>query len=299
MKILSILLVAGLVLGFVGNAVGAGEIIRGIVPTGIMPDGMEDPELEVSMMETDGGGRIVIYKTPAGGKVVKTSGVIGVFGGGGECDGECGSGSDGAPPEVLLYAPNMYLAVDIAKNDRRVQELLEGGYDITAIEGPFDEGASTLVLSMSKRYQVTIDMNSKSIISVEPRNYSLDADELFIGHGGTYTGSTLPLRSPREDLKDISPACSSDISDDTVIVLYWDSCVYCAFEKQVVENLTKEGYKFCWVNAKDDNARAAAAKWVADDISGVPQFICAGTKETKLGYTQESELKKFSDACNQ
>ncbi len=88
------------------------------------------------------------------------------------------------------------------------------------------------------------------------------------------------------------------ISKETVIFYYADWCPYCKKMKDVVDELEIEGYDFYWANAESDDAKKMIDECFSDIVEGaVPEFICAGSKEFKLGEMSKAELKGFAERC--
>jgi thiol-disulfide isomerase/thioredoxin len=88
------------------------------------------------------------------------------------------------------------------------------------------------------------------------------------------------------------------LTSDTVIFHHADWCSYCNRMKPIVEELENEGYKFHWSETSNNIGVDVVQSCFEDVIQGgVPQFICAGTKEFKMGAIPKSDLKDFADNC--
>lgn len=103
-----------------------------------------------------------------------------------------------------------------------------------------------------------------------------------------------------EIISDSNDSCySSEFSSDTVIFYHADWCPHCRNMIPIVEELEKEGYKFHSAESTSGEGVAIVTKCFSDVIQGsIPQFICAGTKVSKLGELSKSALKEFAENCN-
>ena len=103
-----------------------------------------------------------------------------------------------------------------------------------------------------------------------------------------------------ETLKEETETCYTDydISSDTVIFYHTEWCPHCNNMMPIIEELEDEGYHFLWVEANSGENTAVIDDCFTDVIQGgVPEFICAATKEFDLGEMSKKELKDFADNC--
>lgn len=88
-----------------------------------------------------------------------------------------------------------------------------------------------------------------------------------------------------------------DITEDTVIFVYSDSCPHCANMKPLIKELEEEGYNFYWATGSDAKSQELLNECFADVMSGyVPQFICPNGIE-HTGEMPIEDLKDFADKC--
>ncbi|MEE9525319.1 MAG: peptidylprolyl isomerase [Candidatus Woesearchaeota archaeon] len=88
------------------------------------------------------------------------------------------------------------------------------------------------------------------------------------------------------------------LESNTVIFYHADWCGYCKTMKPIVEMLSDEGYSFHSAETSNKVGTDVVDACFKDVIQGgVPQFICAGSKEFKMGAMDKSVLKKFADEC--
>ncbi|MBW2978045.1 SurA N-terminal domain-containing protein [Candidatus Woesearchaeota archaeon] len=88
------------------------------------------------------------------------------------------------------------------------------------------------------------------------------------------------------------------LSDETIIFYHANWCPHCKDMVPIVEELEGEGYRFAWVDVEESGAMAVINDCFSDVVGqGVPEFICAGNKELKMGAMSKSALKKFADSC--
>jgi len=88
------------------------------------------------------------------------------------------------------------------------------------------------------------------------------------------------------------------LNDETVIFYHASWCPHCRNMMPIVKELEEEGYSFAWVDVEDKEAMVIINDCFSNAVGqGVPEFICAGSKEMKLGAMSKSALKKFADAC--
>lgn len=89
------------------------------------------------------------------------------------------------------------------------------------------------------------------------------------------------------------------VSDNTVIFYHADWCPHCNNMKPIVQELENQGFSFVWVETEDNQAMNMIKECFSDVIGkGVPEFICAGSKEVKMGEMSKSKLKEFAENCN-
>lgn len=85
----------------------------------------------------------------------------------------------------------------------------------------------------------------------------------------------------------------------TVIFYHSDSCGYCNKMKPIIEELEEEGYDFHWAETSEEDASVVRGCYADVLGSGVPEFICAGSRDVKIGAMSKSALKSFSDNCRE
>jgi len=89
------------------------------------------------------------------------------------------------------------------------------------------------------------------------------------------------------------------LTDKTVIFYHASWCPHCKNMVPIIEDLEEEGYSFIWVEVDDKESMAIIDDCFSDVVGqGVPEFICAGSKEVKMGEISKSALKKFAESCN-
>jgi len=99
----------------------------------------------------------------------------------------------------------------------------------------------------------------------------------------------------------------NDVSAETVIFYYSDTCPWCTKMKPGVEELEEEGYEFLWANTADADTNAVIDECFRDYMgSGVPQFICPKTGKIQGGAFVNADkeldvdlMKAFADACKE
>ena len=88
-----------------------------------------------------------------------------------------------------------------------------------------------------------------------------------------------------------------DITKDTVIFVYSDSCPHCQNMKPLIEELEGQGYNFYWATGSDAKSQELLSDCFADIMTGyIPQFICPDGVEHTGGMPIE-DLKDFADKC--
>jgi parvulin-like peptidyl-prolyl isomerase len=88
------------------------------------------------------------------------------------------------------------------------------------------------------------------------------------------------------------------LSSDTVIFYHAEWCPHCQNMMPIVQELESEGYKFHWVETTSGKGMDVVDACFKDLIQGgVPEFICAGTQEVKMGEMSKAALKTFADNC--
>lgn len=89
-----------------------------------------------------------------------------------------------------------------------------------------------------------------------------------------------------------------DISPDTVVFYHADWCPHCQNMRPIVQELEAEGYNFHWAETSTGEGMEVISDCLKDAIQqGVPEFVCAGTKEVKVGEMPKENLKSFADKC--
>lgn len=112
------------------------------------------------------------------------------------------------------------------------------------------------------------------------------------------SGESVSGASVSED--DGSDSCYSGygIKDNTVIFYHAEWCPHCKNMKPIVSDLEKEGFSFYSAETSSGEGTEAVKECFSDVLQGgVPQFICAGSKEYKLGEMKKSELRSFAENC--
>jgi thiol-disulfide isomerase/thioredoxin len=96
----------------------------------------------------------------------------------------------------------------------------------------------------------------------------------------------------------VNMADCGDLSSDTVIFYHAKWCGFCQKMEPVVKELQDEGYSFHIAETTSGEGIEVVDECYKDVIQGgVPQFICAGSKEYKMGAMSKEALKAFADDC--
>lgn len=96
-------------------------------------------------------------------------------------------------------------------------------------------------------------------------------------------------------------SCSlkNNVTKDTTLFIYLDSCPYCKKMKPIVNSLELDGYSFKWISADNNEGKKLLRDCFSDVLTGaVPQFICAKNGETIVGEMPLEKLQEFSVACS-
>ena len=102
--------------------------------------------------------------------------------------------------------------------------------------------------------------------------------------------SANPEISPSQTIAGSATQSVSYFAEDAkVMYFYSDLCHWCQKEKEVLEELGKDGYKVKPMNVGED-----AQLWKKYNISGTPTFI-AQNNERLVGYQDKEPLKKWLD----
>jgi len=89
-----------------------------------------------------------------------------------------------------------------------------------------------------------------------------------------------------------------DLDSDAVIFYHASWCPHCKNMVPIVNELKEEGYNFHWAESESGEGVDVVVECFQDVLQGgVPQFICAGTKDYKMGEMSKSALKAFADEC--
>jgi len=96
----------------------------------------------------------------------------------------------------------------------------------------------------------------------------------------------------------ISDSCYANfgVSSDTVVYYYADWCVgqtQCDTSKAAVDSLSSQGYNIHVVSIGADILEC----FNLENKNLVPQFICAGSSEARVGSMTESNLERFAEKC--
>jgi parvulin-like peptidyl-prolyl isomerase len=100
-------------------------------------------------------------------------------------------------------------------------------------------------------------------------------------------------------VKDVENTCIDNygITGDTIIFYHADWCPHCTKMMPIVEDLEDEGYNFLWAETSSRES-SVIVECFSDVIQGgIPEFICAGTNEYRLGEMSKSQLRNFADKC--
>lgn len=111
----------------------------------------------------------------------------------------------------------------------------------------------------------------------------------------------------KEEYKNMSCLGRHGISENDVVFLYSDRCIWCIKMKPLLEALEKEGYGFFRVNIADSEKMKIAQECLSDVLNfdgAVPQFACPATGETHAGAFVKpdrspdiSQLRAFAEEC--
>ncbi len=130
-------------------------------------------------------------------------------------------------------------------------------------------------------------LRDKSNIKIFKEGFSEEKDILPVSE-------TVPITASA-----VSDECITryNISKDTVIFVYSDSCPHCANMKPLVKELEEESYSFYWAGGSDSKSREILNDCFADVMKGyVPQFICSNGVE-HTGEMSIENLREFADKC--
>ncbi|MFH1470981.1 MAG: thioredoxin family protein [Candidatus Micrarchaeota archaeon] len=86
----------------------------------------------------------------------------------------------------------------------------------------------------------------------------------------------------------------------TMMFYHADWCPHCAKMKPIVEELENNGYKFYWIEEKNETAITVlndCLTTVIDPRGGYPQFGCPSLKKAVPGEMSKEELENFVKAC--
>jgi len=90
---------------------------------------------------------------------------------------------------------------------------------------------------------------------------------------------------------------SNGISEDTIIFYHADWCPHCNNMVSVIRDLEKEGYKFFWAETSEEEGNIVRECFSNVLTGGIPEFICAGTSNYKLGEMSKAVLRDFAENC--
>lgn len=100
------------------------------------------------------------------------------------------------------------------------------------------------------------------------------------------------------EIQETECAAQHNITPDTVIFYHASWCPHCTKMIPIVEELQEDGYNFYWAETSTGKGTEPITKCFSDVLQGgVPQFICAGTKEFRMGEMTKKELKEFAENC--
>ncbi|MBW3015014.1 peptidylprolyl isomerase [Candidatus Woesearchaeota archaeon] len=104
------------------------------------------------------------------------------------------------------------------------------------------------------------------------------------------------------EVEDLDVSCIGDygLKDDTIVYYYLDSdkCSQCQEMLPIVEELEAEGFELYYAEVSDKSSLDVIDACFSDIVEGkVPLFICAGSRETKLGKYSKSTLEQFMEKC--
>jgi len=161
---------------------------------------------------------------------------------------------------------------------------------VTNLEGAM--GEIELKLKQEKQNAVVTDYLN---MLIDKSNIKI-FEERFIEEKETLAESkTSPITASAVDNECITKY--DDITKDTVIFVYSDSCPHCTNMKPLVKELEGEGYNFYWAGGSDSKSREMLNECFADVMKGyVPQFICPNGAEHTGGMPIEN-LREFADQC--
>lgn len=144
----------------------------------------------------------------------------------------------------------------------------------------------TEVSSIGDIYKITFNLAG------QVGEFHMTKDGKYIGQMvefSSVSGST-GGSSPKVPTQTISECASEkDVSENTVIFYYSDSCGWCARMKPGVASLVDRGYNVISANAAERNPVIDECVIPHMESGGVPQFICVKTGEIKVGAFVDSD----------
>jgi foldase protein PrsA len=112
------------------------------------------------------------------------------------------------------------------------------------------------------------------------------------------TAQTSPSTTTTPATADGSCIAKYGLTSDTVIFYHATWCPHCQKMEPIVTGLQQNGYSFQWVDSDNAQESAIVNDCFSDLIGqGVPEFICAGSRQIRMGEMEESDLKAFADSC--
>jgi len=158
------------------------------------------------------------------------------------------------------------------------------------------------------------------VVSVEEKSgvyevnfgYEDSVVSMFMTKDGKFAGSLSAISAPEEEnlnepAKPILECVEQyNVTEDTIIFYYSNSCGWCSKMKPGVEALEEEGYKFKWIEGSDEEGSELIDNCIKNHMTsgGVPQFICSKTDEIHVGAFADENgeldqiaLKEWVDNC--
>jgi len=91
-----------------------------------------------------------------------------------------------------------------------------------------------------------------------------------------------------------------NIESNRVFFIYSDTCIYSNKMKLWVQQLETEGYKFLWIDIRNESAIQITSACLGSILKyeGTPEFICPIKEKSVSGtFSNIEEMKSFSDDC--
>jgi len=113
------------------------------------------------------------------------------------------------------------------------------------------------------------------------------------------SGQSDNIQTPQLDL--FACLAKYNVSKNSVIFYYAESCPYSQEMMPWVQALETEGYKFEWVEASDQKKLGLTDECLGGIIQfaeGVPQFACPASNSLHIGeFDTQNDMRDFAQKC--